>query len=77
MVSPARKREAVVHLERQLHVSQRRACKVISINRVPPNAAPARVPPRMRSWWLNYGATRWRSHGEATAWLRRICVGKA
>lgn len=30
MVSPARKREAVEHLERTLQVSQRRACKVIS-----------------------------------------------
>lgn len=30
MVSPARKREAVAHLERKLQVSQRRACKVIS-----------------------------------------------
>ena len=30
MVSPARKREAVAHLERKLQVSQRRACKVIN-----------------------------------------------
>lgn len=30
MVSPARKREAVAHLECQLQVSQRRACKVIN-----------------------------------------------
>ncbi len=30
MVSPARKREAVAHLESKLQVSQRRACKVIS-----------------------------------------------
>lgn len=29
VVSPARKREAVAHLERKLQVSQRRACKVI------------------------------------------------
>lgn len=29
MVSPARKREAVRHLEKELQVSQRRACKVI------------------------------------------------
>lgn len=29
MVSPARKREAVAHLERKLRVSQRRACRVI------------------------------------------------
>ena len=29
MVSPARKREAVKHLEGKLQVSQRRACKVI------------------------------------------------
>lgn len=28
-MSPARKREAVAHLERKLQVSQRRACKVI------------------------------------------------
>lgn len=30
MVSPARKREAVAHLESKLQVSQRRACKIIS-----------------------------------------------
>jgi transposase InsO family protein len=30
MVSPARKREAVAHLEHKLQVSQRRACKVIN-----------------------------------------------
>jgi transposase InsO family protein len=30
VVSPARKREAVAHLERKLQVSQRRACKVIN-----------------------------------------------
>ena len=30
MVSPARKREAVTHLERKLRVSQRRACRVIN-----------------------------------------------
>jgi putative transposase len=30
VVSPARKREAVAHLERRLQVSQRRACKVIN-----------------------------------------------
>ncbi len=29
-MSPARKREAVAHLERKLQVSQRRACKVIN-----------------------------------------------
>lgn len=30
VVSPARKREAVTHLERKLQVSQRRVCKVIN-----------------------------------------------
>lgn len=30
MVSPARKREAVAHLERKLQVSQRRACRVVN-----------------------------------------------
>jgi putative transposase len=30
VVSPARKREAVAHLESKLQVSQRRACKIIN-----------------------------------------------
>ena len=42
MVSPARKREAVVHLERELHVSQRRACKVINQPRSTQRYASAR-----------------------------------
>jgi hypothetical protein len=29
MVGPARKREAVRHLQRELELSQRRACKVV------------------------------------------------
>lgn len=42
MVSPARKREAVAHLERKLQVSQRRACKVISQPRSTQRYASAR-----------------------------------
>ena len=42
MVSPARNREAVVHLERALHVSQRRACKVINQPRSTQRYASAR-----------------------------------
>lgn len=33
MVGPARKREAVVHLQRELELSERRACKVVGQGR--------------------------------------------
>jgi transposase InsO family protein len=42
VVSPARKRDAVAHLERQLQVSQRRACKVINQPRSTQRYASAR-----------------------------------
>ena len=40
MVGPARKREAVGHLQRGLELSQRRACKVVGQPRAPQRHTP-------------------------------------
>ncbi len=56
MVGPARKREAVGHLQRELELSQRRACKVVGQPRATqrrppqPDAAEARLRERLQAF---------------------------
>ena len=52
MVGPARKRAAVGHLQRELELSQRRACKVVGQPRATPRRAsqPDTEEARLRAW---------------------------
>ena len=52
MVGPARKREAVGHLQRELELSQRRACKVVGQPRATQRHAPQpdAEEKRLRAW---------------------------
>lgn len=57
MVSPTRRREAVKHLVRRFHVSERRACKVLDQHRSTQRyeAVPADYEQRLviGPWWTN------------------------
>ena len=74
MVSPARKREAVAHLERKLQVSQRRACKVIQQPRSTQryastrSAKDAKLAAELRRYAMKHPR---RGYRMATAQLRR------